>query len=65
MLVCYCGKSVISDRVTLRNLVRDVIDVETVVNVEADGEESKRSGPKVKLVRDGECGNVNVKGSKN
>lgn len=38
VLVC-CA---VSDRVTLRNLVREVIDVETVVNAEADREESRR-----------------------
>lgn len=47
VLVCYCGKCVISNRVTLRNLVRDMIDGATVVDVEADGEESRRSRPKV------------------
>lgn len=44
MLVCYCGESVISVRVTLRNLVREMTDVETVDDVEADGEEARRSG---------------------
>lgn len=49
MLVCYCGESVISARVTLRNLVREMTDVETADDVEADGEEARRSGQKVKL----------------
>lgn len=47
MLVCYCGESVISARVTLRNLVGEMTDVETVDDVEADGEEARRSGQKV------------------
>lgn len=44
MLVCYCEESVISARVTLRNLVREITDVEPVDDVEVDGEEARGSG---------------------
>lgn len=44
MLVCYCGESVISGRVTLSNLVREMTDVETVDDVER-----KRGGPDRRL----------------
>lgn len=53
MLVCYCGERVISARVTLRNLVREMTDVESVDDVEADGEEARRSQQKVKLAAGG------------
>lgn len=42
-------ESVISARVTLSNLVREMTDVESVDDAEADGEEARRSRQKVKL----------------
>lgn len=42
MLVCYGGESVISAGVTLRNLVREMTDVEAVHDAEADGREAGR-----------------------